>query len=185
MRAKIKKSRVVNARFPALIFSANIIGSSKVCITSVPNKEFFFNPVLSSIIIAETPSRSNVLTLYTKCSSLPPVSPSKIIGLVVTSIISLIVTNLLVRSTNSMSGFPLNVESQSEEIHIASNERGNSVSLSITLVFSTIKPERPFDASITEINGFKCSNLLSVPRLYSGALKSFVISACVSVALIP
>ena len=36
---------------------------SCVCSTSVPNREFFFKPVLSSIITAETPIRSNVRTL--------------------------------------------------------------------------------------------------------------------------
>ena len=40
---------------------------------------------LSSMITAETPSRSSVFTVETKCSGLPPVSPSNTIGLVVIS----------------------------------------------------------------------------------------------------
>ena len=40
------------------------------------NREFFFNPVLSSITMAETPKRSSVRTVKAKCSGLPPVSPS-------------------------------------------------------------------------------------------------------------
>ena len=73
------------------------------------------------MITAETPIFSRDLTVYTKCSVSPPVSPSKMIGFVVTSVTSSIVLNRLVISTSSISGFPLAVESQREEIHIASN----------------------------------------------------------------
>ena len=86
-----------------------------------PIKLFFFSPVLSSIITALTPMRSNVRTLYTKCSVNPPVSPSRMIGLVVTSIMSSIVRKRDVISTNSISGFPLSVLSQREDTHMPSN----------------------------------------------------------------
>ena len=43
---------------------------------SVPKSEFFFSPVLSSMMTAEMPLRSKVRTVKMKCSSLPPVSPS-------------------------------------------------------------------------------------------------------------
>ena len=71
--------------------------------------------------MADTPIRSSDLTVYTKWSIRPPVSPSKIIGFVVTSIISLIVRNLDVISTTSISGFPFSVESHKLDTHIASN----------------------------------------------------------------
>ena len=49
------------------------------------NNEFFFNPILSSTIIAETPNLSNVRIVNGKCSNLPPLSASNINGFVVTS----------------------------------------------------------------------------------------------------
>ena len=55
------------------------------------------------MMIAETPNRSRVLTLNLKCSILPPVSPSTIIGLVVTSNISSIVEKREEKSTISIS----------------------------------------------------------------------------------
>ena len=121
IRAHIMNSFVFCAFFPARILSLKPDILSCVCFTSVPNKLFFFRPVLSSIITIETPRRSRVLTVYTKCSGLPPVSPSKIIGLVVTSVMSSIVRKRLVMSTSSISGFPLAVESHKELTHIASN----------------------------------------------------------------
>ena len=121
IRAQIIKSLVFCAFFPAAIFSQKFSIKSCVCVTSVPNSEFFFRPVLSSIIIMETPILSRVRMVYTKCSVNPPVSPSKIIGFVVTSIISLICRKREVISTSSISGFPSAVESQREEDHMASN----------------------------------------------------------------
>ena len=70
---------------------------------------------------ADTPTLSRVRTLYTKCSASPPVSPSRIMGLVVTSRISSIVLKRLVISTSSMSGFPLSVLSHNELTHMPSN----------------------------------------------------------------
>ena len=71
----------------------------------------------------ETPIRSSDRTVYTKCSVSPPVSPSKIIGFVVTSKMSSMVRKREVISTSSMSGLPLAVESQRELTHMASNCR--------------------------------------------------------------
>ena len=121
IRAMIIKSSLSCACFPALIFSQKWAMLSCVCSTSLPNKEFFFNPVLSSIIIAETPRRSKVRTLYTKCSIKPPVSPSNMMGLVDTSITSSMVRMRLDISTSSISGFPFAVESHRLLIHMASN----------------------------------------------------------------
>ena len=90
---------------------------------------------------AETPILSSVLTLYTKCSVSPPVSPSSIIGLVVTSIMSSIVRSLDDMSTSSISGFPLAVESHRELTHMASNWSNSP--LFSTIVFSAISPVRP------------------------------------------
>ena len=58
---------------------------------------------------------------YLSLSFFPPVSPSKIIGFVVTSMISSIVRKRLDRSTSSISGFPREMESHREETHMASN----------------------------------------------------------------
>ena len=95
---------------------------------------------------ADTPNRSRLRTIYTKCSVKPPVSPSRMIGLVVTSMISLIVFNRDEKSTSSVSGFPFIVESHRDDIHIPSNCR--IVPCSITVVFSAISPVRPVWASI-------------------------------------
>ena len=99
------------------------------------------SPILSSIIIAETPNLSNVFTLNLKCDIRPPVSPSTMIGLVVTSKISSIVENLEEKSTNSVSGLPFAVES----VRLLSQIPSNSIFwpfLSI-LVFSAINPVKP------------------------------------------
>ncbi len=141
IRAQIIKSFVRCAFFPAIIFLEKSSIDACVCNTSFPNKEFFFNPILSSIITIDTPIRSKERTVYTKCSASPPVSPSKIIGFVVTSQISSIVRKREVISTNSMSGFPFAVESHNELIHIASNWRAPP--FSSTTVFSTINPVNP------------------------------------------
>ena len=76
MRAKIMKSSVAWAFLPSRILWQNPSMLSWVCGTSVPNREFFFNPVLSSMIAADTPSLSSVLTVNWKCSGCPPVSAS-------------------------------------------------------------------------------------------------------------
>ncbi len=78
--AIIIKSSVTCAFFPILIFKVNSSSVANSCFTLVPNKEFFFNPTLSSIITALIPFLSKVLTVKTKCSAIPPVSPSYIIG---------------------------------------------------------------------------------------------------------
>ena len=119
------------------------------------------------MIMAETPIRSNVLILYTKCSINPPVSPSKIIGLVVTSIISLMVFSLDVVSTSSISGFPFAVESHKLDTQIASNCLISS-SFS-TFAFSTIKPVIPLCASNTRSGrSVRRSARFNFPRRISG-----------------
>ena len=151
---------------PAAIFALKSSIESCVCSTSLPNSEFFLSPFLSSIIIAETPIRSRVLTLYTKCSVSPPVSPSRIIGLVVTSIISSIVRRRDDISTSSISGFPLAVLSHSELTHIASN--WSSLPFSSTTVFSAIRPVRPLCASIVLTTGHIFISCFKRFLLYSG-----------------
>ena len=121
IRAMIIKSSVNWAFFPARILALKFSMLSCVWATSVPNREFFFSPVLSSMMTAETPIFSSVRTVYTKCSVMPPVSPSNTMGFVVTSVTSSMVRKRLVISTSSISGLPLAVESHSELIHIASN----------------------------------------------------------------
>ena len=160
------KSSVSWAFFPARIFWLKCSILSWVCATSVPNSEFFLSPVLSSMITAETPIFSRDLTVYTKCSVSPPVSPSKMIGFVVTSVTSSIVLNRLVISTSSISGFPLAVESQREEIHMASNW-SNLPSCSTT-VFSAIRPVIPLWTSSAFTIGLMPSNCFNRFRLYSG-----------------
>ena len=166
IRAIIIKSFVRCARFPALIFAVKFSILSCVCSTSVPNKEFFLSPVLSSIITAETPTRSNVLTLYTKCSIIPPVSPSNMIGFVVTSNTSSTVRSLEDMSTSSISGFPFAVESHRLDNHIASNW---SISpLLATTVFSAINPVRPLCTSSVFTIGHNCNNCRNRFLRYSG-----------------
>ena len=55
----LKNHRALEARILLQKFSME----SCVCATSVPKREFFFNPVLSSIMTADTPMRSKVRTL--------------------------------------------------------------------------------------------------------------------------
>ena len=117
-------------------------------------------------MIAETPIRSSDLTVYTKCSVNPPVSPSKIIGFVVTSITSSMVLKREVISISSISGFPLSVESHKEEIHIASN--WSIISPSATIVFSAIRPVKPLCTSIVFTIGSRLINFFSLPLLKSG-----------------
>ena len=112
--------------------------------------------------------RSRVFTLWTKCSVLPPVSPSRMMGFVVTSMISSIVFTRLVKSTSSMSGLPLNEESHSDDTHMPSNDLTAPVSSSTTEALSTIRPERPLDASMTRRQGFSLRSLRSDPRRESG-----------------
>ena len=68
--------------------------------------EFFFKPFLSSIITAETPNPIDLILIW-KCSDFPPVSPSIIRGLDVTSRISFILLSLAFKSSTSISGFLL------------------------------------------------------------------------------
>ena len=109
-------------------------------------------------------------TLKKKCSSLPPVSPSRMMGFEVTSMISLMVLMRLVRSTSSMSGLPLKVESQRLLTHMASYSLTVAVSVSSMRVFSTIRPESPLEASITRTHGLIFSILRSFARRTSGVL---------------
>ena len=59
----IINSSVSCVALPAAIFSQKCSILSCVCMTSVPNREFLFSPILSSIIIADTPIRSNERTV--------------------------------------------------------------------------------------------------------------------------
>ena len=177
IRAIIMKSSVLCASLPALIFSQKCSMLSCVCTTSVPNNEFFLRPVLSSMITADTPTLSSVLTLYTKCSVSPPVSPSRIIGLVVTSSTSSIVRSLDDISTSSMSGLPLSVASHRLDIHIASNCL-NSLSFCIT-VFSAIRPVSPLWTSQVLTIGQRLISCLSLLRLNSGIASFCVICASI------
>ena len=59
----IMKSSVSWACLPARILAENSSMPAWVCSTSVPNRLFFLSPVLSSMMIADTPMRSRVRTL--------------------------------------------------------------------------------------------------------------------------
>ena len=59
----IMNSLVFNAFFPAEIFRQKFSTLSCRCSASVPNREFRFSPVLSSMITADTPSRSRLRTV--------------------------------------------------------------------------------------------------------------------------
>ena len=109
------------------------------------------------MITAETPRRSSERTVKEKCSGLPPVSPSKINGLVVTSKISLIVCRRLLMSTASISGLPRDVESVSELDHIPSNSTCSP--LRSARVFSMMSPDMPECASM-----MRTIDLLSIRR---------------------
>ena len=158
------------AFFPARIFSLKFSMVSWVCCTSVPKRLFFFSPVLSSMITIDTPIRSRLRTVYTKCSVSPPVSPSKMIGFVVTSMMSSIVRKREVMSTSSMSGFPFAVESHRELSHIASN--WCAPPSWCTTVFSTIRPVSPSWASIAVTRPFTSIIRRSRPRRRSGIARS-------------
>ena len=93
------------------------------------------------MMTAEIPKRSKVRTVNTKCSILPPVSPSNMTGFVVHSNVSFKSCKRVVKSTASMSGFPLLVESVNELDHIPSNSC--LTPLTITDTFSAIKPVKP------------------------------------------
>ena len=93
---------------------------------------------MSSITTALTPTLSKLFTVNSKCSVFPPVSASNIIGLVVTSNISLTILILDVISIASISGFPLAVESVNELDQTPSKTAGMPP-LSTTVV-SAIKP---------------------------------------------
>jgi len=97
------------------------------------------------MITAEMPCRSNVRTVNTKCSILPPVSPSKMIGFVVHSRILFKSCKRVVRSTASMSGLPLLVESVRLLDHIPS--KTSRLSPFCTSRFSMISPQSPSCAS--------------------------------------
>ena len=90
-------------------------------------------------------------------------------GLVVTSRMSFTVCSRLVRSTHSMSGFPLAVESVRLLSHIASNSAVRP-SPDRTAEFSTIKALRPLWASNTLTNPFLSRSCFSLPRRMSGVV---------------
>ena len=118
------------------------------------------------MMTADTPIRSKVRTVYTKCSVSPPVSPSRIMGLVVTSMISLMVFIREEKSTSSMSGLPLVVESHREDTHIPSNCRTSP--FSITAVFSAMRPVSPLWASMQVMSPLRSISHFSRPRRRSG-----------------
>ena len=70
--------------------------------------------------VAADLGRSKERTVKAKCSGWPPVSPSKISGLVVTSNSSLTPCSRDEMSTASMSGLPRDVESVKDDDHIPS-----------------------------------------------------------------
>ena len=60
----------------SLMFSQKTSMASWCWVTSLPNREFFFRPFLSSMITAEIPYLSIDLTANAKCSANPPLSKS-------------------------------------------------------------------------------------------------------------
>ena len=82
------------------------------------------------MMTAETPQRSRLFTVKPKCSGFPPVSASYTRGFVVTSKMSLMFCSREVRSSASISGLPLAVESVRLLDHIASNSTGRSSTIS-------------------------------------------------------
>ena len=84
------KSLLIFTSFPRCIFCENFSGSSRVCLADA-SRLLRFGKTLSSIITADTPSRSSFLTKNSNCEGDPPVSPSTIMGLVETFSISSIV----------------------------------------------------------------------------------------------
>lgn len=101
------------------------------------------------MMMADTPSRSSVRTWNTRCSTNPPVSPSRIMGLVDTSMICWMVSTREEKSTSSMSGFPLAVESHRLETHMASKLLVCPSDSALTV--STMRAVRPLWASMTRI----------------------------------
>lgn len=75
-RAMIMNSSVTLAAWPARILAQKSSTSASSCLRSVPNREFCFSPVLSSMMHAETPIASSERTVKWKISGAPPVSPS-------------------------------------------------------------------------------------------------------------
>ena len=135
------------------------------------------------MIIAETPNLSSVLTLNLKCSILPPVSPSTMMGFVVTSNISSIVENREEKSTNSVSGFPLAVES----VRLLSQIPSNSIFCPFfsILIFSTIKPVSPLCASKIRTTGFTLINRRNVFIRFPGVIPCALTALIKSVDEIP
>ena len=87
-------------------------------------------------------------------------------GLVVTSMISLMVFIREEKSTSSMSGFPFVVESHREDTHIPSNCRIPPPS--ITAAFSAMRPVRPLWASMHVTSPLRPISHFSRPRRRSG-----------------
>ena len=126
----------------------------------------FFKPILSSIIIAETPNLSKVLIVNGKCSNLPPLSPSNINGFVVTSNKSPRLLNREEKSKAWLSGLPLTLESVRLDDHIASNS--STLPFFSTFVFSAIKPDSGLWHSKTLTNFLLSRILLNVVTLEAG-----------------
>ena len=104
-------------------------------------------------------------------------------GFVVTSNISSIVENRDEKSTSSVSGFPLDVES----VRLLSQIPSNSIFcpfLSI-LVFSTISPVNPLCASRIRTTGFDAINRRSVSIRFPGVMPCALTALIKSVEEIP
>lgn len=99
-----------------------------------------------------------------KCSGRPPVSPSKMMGFVVTSKMSFSEVSREVRSTASMSGFPLETESVRLLDHMASNEFPSSD------VVSAMSPVSPLWASIMRMRGLAFSRRFNFDRRIWGVV---------------
>ena len=123
---------------------------------------------MSSNITAEIPNLSIVLIFMSKCSIWPPVSPSNISGLVVTSKIWSIADILCVYERDSLSGFPKAVESVNELDQKPSNPI--FFPFFLTKAVSAIIAEIGLCDSINLDNFFDSTSLLKVPLLMSAVI---------------
>ena len=105
------------------------------------------------------------------------------IGLVVTSSVSLRSCSLEVRSTASMSGLPFDVESVKDDDHIPSNCLASP--FTSTLVFSTMSPVSPQCDSRMRTIGFASISLRSLFILISGVVPNPSISSASLEELMP
>ena len=151
-RAMTMKSSPITTSLPALIFWAKTNGSSSSWLAE-PSRLFLLGNTLSSIITAETPNRSRFLTMYSNWEASPPVSPSTIMGLVVTLSISSMVRARESLPTMEASGNPLVAESVRLLSHIPSYSTTRPFIW--TRAFSTTNPLRPLWASRIRANPFR------------------------------